>query len=206
MRHRVRRFSSAKVALKELQPFVRNGKHLQTGKPFRSMGGLRSREALANWLLCAVLNAGTQAERFYFGSDPTGSDGLIVDGDGQIGDAHPTEHVVVLRARDDETDHIETLILRHIELKRIKGKAYASGKVLVVFLDVQGEAWYPNRVAKALPEQLHFLEVWVVGLQQAGPDGYAYGVTLLSLDDGCAPTWLVQIKGDFSDWHVEKVQ
>lgn len=204
MRHPVRWFNSAKVALKELEPFVRNGRHLQTGKPFRSMEGMRSREALANWLLCAVLNVGTQTERFYFSSDPTGGDGLIVDD--QTGDAKPTEHVLVLRARDDETDHAETLILRQIGLKHTKGEAYASGKVLVVFLNAQGGAWHPNRVAKALPEQLYFLEVWVVGLQRAGPDGYVYGVTLLSLDEGLAPTWLLRIKGDFSEWQVQQVQ
>jgi hypothetical protein len=32
MKHRVTRFKSLKVGLKELEPFIRNGEHLQTGE------------------------------------------------------------------------------------------------------------------------------------------------------------------------------
>ncbi|MGA8611692.1 MAG: hypothetical protein WB760_08220, partial [Xanthobacteraceae bacterium] len=56
MKHRVTRFKSLAVALKELEPYIRNGEHLQTGKPFKRFGAMRSREALANWLMCAAAN------------------------------------------------------------------------------------------------------------------------------------------------------
>ena len=42
MKHQVTRFKSLKVGLKEIEPFIRDGKHLQTGKPFKRFGGLRS--------------------------------------------------------------------------------------------------------------------------------------------------------------------
>ena len=52
-----------------------------------------------------------------------------------------------------------------IDQKRARGgEAYARGKTLVVFLDAAAGAWFPNRVAKALPDPLYFDEVWVVGL------------------------------------------
>jgi hypothetical protein len=61
----------------------------------------------------------------------------------------------------------QALILEAIELKRSKGgAAYASGKTLIVFLDADAGAWFPNRVARALPQPLHFAAVWVVGLQR----------------------------------------
>jgi hypothetical protein len=41
MKYPVTRFRGLAVALKELEPFVRNGQHLQTGKPFQKMGGMR---------------------------------------------------------------------------------------------------------------------------------------------------------------------
>ena len=57
MKYRVARFQSLAVALKELEPFIRNGKHLQIGKPFKKFGGMLSREVLANWLLCVAINS-----------------------------------------------------------------------------------------------------------------------------------------------------
>jgi hypothetical protein len=56
VKYQITRFKSLEAALKEVEPFIRNGEHLETGKPFKRFGGLRSRELLANWLLCAVVN------------------------------------------------------------------------------------------------------------------------------------------------------
>jgi hypothetical protein len=42
MKHPVKKFKSLAVALKELEPFIRNGAHLQTGKPFKILGDMRT--------------------------------------------------------------------------------------------------------------------------------------------------------------------
>ena len=52
----VRKFKSMAVALKTLGPYIEDATHLQTGKPFQNFGDMRSREAVANWLLCATAN------------------------------------------------------------------------------------------------------------------------------------------------------
>ena len=44
MKYPATQFKSLAAALKEIEPFVRNGQHLQTGKPFERFGGMRSRE------------------------------------------------------------------------------------------------------------------------------------------------------------------
>lgn len=204
MKHAVRKFRSLAVALEELAPFVRNGQHLQTGKPFKSIG-LRSREVLANWLLCVAVNHNLGMERLTFSSDPTGGDGIIFDTETE--ESWPTEHVLVpsLRKADDATT--SDRILAAIEKKRAKGgAAYAAGKTLIVFLNAVGEPWFPTRVAKQLPEPLHFEAVWVVGLQTVNEGEYAYGVTRLDIRRGQAPTWLVTIAADFKSWRVEPVQ
>ena len=54
MKYPTTRFKNLTVALKELEPYIRSGEHLQTGKPFKQFGDLRSRELLGNWLLCAA--------------------------------------------------------------------------------------------------------------------------------------------------------
>ena len=56
MKHEVARLKGMEIGLKELEPFIRDGMHVQSGRPFKQMGGMRSREAVANWLLCAVVN------------------------------------------------------------------------------------------------------------------------------------------------------
>jgi hypothetical protein len=102
----------------------------------------------------------------------------------------------------------QTLILKAIEKKRKKaGAAYASGKTLVVFLDLDGAEWFPNRVAKELPDPLHFATVWVVCFLKRTDDGeYIYGVTHLDVSKGDAPTFLVRIAKDFDSWEVVGVQ
>jgi len=204
MKHRVTRFKSLEMGLKELEPFIRNGEHLQTGKPFKKFGGMRSREILANWLLCIVNNFECGAERLTFSSDPLGSDGIIYDS--KTGGAWQTEHVMVPRARPGETPDIVPLVLKVIGLKQNKGgAAYASGKTLVVFLEAGGGPWFPNRVAKKLP-QIDFETVWVVGLQGVEAGEYVYGVTNLELDESDALAWRVRINANFDAWEVTRVQ
>ncbi|MGB7127377.1 MAG: hypothetical protein WBD42_11200 [Methylovirgula sp.] len=204
MKYQVRKFRSLKMCLKELEPFIRNGEHLQTGKPFKQFGGLRSRELLANWLICVAYNFAINADRLVFTSDPLGGDGIICDSVAEK--TWPTEHVLVPRAHDGGDEDVEALILRAIAFKQRKGgTSYASGKTLVVFLNTKGKRWFPNKVAKQLPA-LYFGAVWVVGLQRSRADRYVYGVTLLDLSGGNAPTWLVHIGKDFDAWTVEPIQ
>jgi hypothetical protein len=204
MKYPVTQFKSLAAALKEIEPFVRSGQHLQTGKPFKKFRGMRSREILANWLVCVATNAATEG-KLTFCSDPIGGDGIICDS--ATGETWPTEHVMVPRLRAGQTDDAETLILKAIDQKRHKGgAAYAAGKTLIVFLDAGAGTWFPNRVARRLPDPLHFAAVWVVGLQEVEKGKYIYGVTNLDLTEGNAPTLLVRINEDFGAWEVTRTQ
>jgi hypothetical protein len=208
MRHPVTQFKSLVVALNELERFIRrSGDHLQIGKPFKQFGGMRSREMLANWLLCVVGNYTRQANQLTLSSDPIGGDGVIRNT--VTGETWPTEHVLVPRIPARTSVDVEALILKAIASKQAKGgAAYASGKTLVVFLNAGDHTeWHPNRVARQLPGSVDFAAVWVVALQTVGADGaYMYGVTLLDLSAGDAPTFLVRIAPDFGSWVVGQIQ
>jgi hypothetical protein len=203
MKYPVTRFKSLTHALKDLEPFIRNGEHLQTGRPFESFGRMLSREILANWLLCVATNS-TDNRDLTFSSDPVGGDGIICDS--VSGDTWPTEHVMVPRLRPGETGEAETLILEAIEHKRSKGAAYATGKTLVVFLEAGAGIWFPNRVARQLPDPLLFAVVWVVGLQGVEAGDYTYNVTCLDISGGEAPAFHVRIGKDFDTWTVKRIQ
>ncbi len=204
MKYPVTKFKSLTVALKEIEPFVRNGQHLQTGKPFDRFDDMRSREMLANWLVCVAVNAVTDSN-LTFSSDPIGGDGIILDE--ATGETWPTEHVMVPRLRADQTVDAHALILDKVEQKRSKGgAAYAAGKTLIVFLDADVGEWFPNRVAQQLPEPLHFATVWVVGLRAVEAGEYVYNVTNLDLSKGVVPALLVRIGKDFDKWEVTPVQ
>jgi hypothetical protein len=203
MQLEVTRFKSMHVALKELERFIRDGEHLQTGKPFRQMHDLRSREALGNWLLCAAVNHGFGRDRLIFSSDPRGGDGIIQDTEGDT--TWDMEHVIVPASREGSAQDEMALIQKAIQDKQNKGgRAYASGKTLVVFSNARGGEWYPNRVGRALPEPLDFDAVWVVCLQGVVDGGYTYGVTRLERTH--SPVWRVHIAPDFGSWTVEPVQ
>lgn len=200
MKYPVTQFKSLDTALKELAPFVRNGRHLQTGRPFARFGGMRSREMLANWLVCVVANE-SQKRKLTFASDPIGGDGVILDP--TTGEVWPTEHVMVTHAAGSEID-IETLVLQAIGQKIAKGEeAYARGKTLIVFLDAGTNAvWRPNSVARKLPDPLHFATVWVVALQGVENGEYVYAITNLDMAGGNAPVAIVRISRDFDAWTV----
>lgn len=137
MKYLVTKFKSLEIALKELEPFIKNGAHLQSGRPFALFGGMLSREALANWLICAVLNFECQGEKYCFTSDPTSSDGIVVNL--ETDETWLTEHIMVPQPRNSiESDKdIHVRLLDAINLKRNKGaEAYASNKLLIIFLEV----------------------------------------------------------------------
>lgn len=206
MKHRITRFKCLKVALKELGPFIRNGEHLRTGRPLKNFRGMRSREILANWLVCAVKNSEEGCERYTFTTDPIQGDGIVHDT--QTGDTWPTEHVMVPPFPKSETPNIDAAIANAVATKQDKGgTAYASGKTLVVFLESGANApWYPNRVAKVL-QKTDFEQVLVVGLQGVEQGGaYEYGMTALDVSGGNAPVWRVRVNPDFETWHVERLQ
>ncbi len=205
MEHTVKIFKSLTIALKELAPFIQNGEHLQTGRGFKSFNDGRSRELLANWLLCVAINSTTTPERLTFCSDPTGGDGIIYDT--VTKETWLTEHVMVPTIPGDSAaDDLEKLILNMIEHKRNRGPDYAARKTLIVFLNRAGPAWKPNVVAKQLPDPLLFEAAWVIGLNAVNERKYSYNITRLDLSGGNAPTWRVHLAEDFSSWSVEPVQ
>jgi len=194
----VRKFKSLEVGLKTLEPYIKDATHLQSGKPFQNFGDMRSREAVANWLLCATANKIDGRKLAVVSTkDPIGGDGIIHDED--TGESFPTEHVIVPRQSGGPDADLQALILKAINDKRNKcGAAYASGKTLVVFVDADAGEWHPNKVARTLPDPLYFATVWVIGLNGVTDGAYAYNVVHLDLSDGNAPAYRVHITKDFA--------
>ena len=79
MKTLVTKFRSLTLALKELEQHIRDGRHLETGRPFKGFDDVRSRELVANLMICFALNDGFDDERMTLCSDPTGGDGIILE-------------------------------------------------------------------------------------------------------------------------------
>ena len=164
---------------------------------------MRSREMLANWLLCMVANATWENAKLTFCSDPTGGDGILWDE--ASGETWPTEHVMVPNL-PDQADDAETLILEKVDHKRQGGEPYGSGKTLVVFLNAGAGEWHPNSIARRLPEPLYFATVWVVGLGCVENGEYVYNVTNLDVSEGNVPVFKARIGKNFDCWVVIRCQ
>lgn len=202
MRQDVTTFKTLKTCIKELERFIRDGNHLETGRRFKKFGNLSSSEVLGCWLLAAVLCHEAKSKKIRICTDPQGGDGTLYDTEEK--QSYPIEQVMVTRWGEVDKD-TEGLILEQIEKKQNKGgKAYATGKTLVVFLNRKGESWNPNRLAKNLPKELDFDDVWVVGLQEVIDDSYSYNVTQLNADR--CPIWRVTIDESFQAWEVMRIQ
>ena len=110
-------FKSLDTCLNELKSFICDGQHIETGKPFKQFGDLRSREILTNWLLCVTINFEQKFERFKICTAPQGGDGIIYDTVKK--QAWSTEHVLVSQ-RSAKSNDIQSLILNQIEKKQKK--------------------------------------------------------------------------------------
>lgn len=192
-----------RAALKPLEPIFRNittsrGKiPLEAGREIEVFGRLKPRELAVNWLLAAVADHLFPDQHFTVATNPEGGDGQIYNLASRTG--LPTEHVIVRGGEGPADDLIPTAIQKKVSKG---GKAYASGKTLVVFRYGGGDKqpWYPNKLARRLPDPLHFDAVWVVGFEGLSSGGMVYAVA--RLEKIGSPVWWVTIRPDFQSWAV----
>src|SRR5690349_11295758 len=78
MKYTVKKLKNLAVALKELEPHIRDGRKSKSHPEFTSIQQ-RPRELLGNWLMCAVANAGRPEETVGICSDPFEGDGMLID-------------------------------------------------------------------------------------------------------------------------------
>jgi hypothetical protein len=122
-----------KIALKDMEPYVKNPTFLTQGKRFFNFNML-VREAWANLLICAVMEKIT-GERFTF--QESDGDGIIGSKDSKI--AHIVEHVCAMDfPAGKQLPKGEDRVLWAINHKTKRGPEYAKGKILVVFFDGAG--------------------------------------------------------------------
>jgi hypothetical protein len=207
MEYAVKRFISLRVALEQLEPFIVQRKQLLNGRPLQKFGRLLPRELVGNWLLCVAVNSGFDTERLTFTSQPDGMDGDGVILDTVSGATVLTEHVVAYRRENDgQSVDVEASILQAIVDKHRKGENYGAGRTLVVFREDAGGTWYPNKVARNLPQDLAFEAVWVCGLERVEEGQYQYHVARLDMRQRACPVWRVTIAPEFTCWTVEVLQ
>jgi hypothetical protein len=213
MRYKVRKLRNLRLGLKEAEPAFRNvlvnGRPiLESGRPYRNFGRMLPRELAANWLIAAVLDHCTRSDRFHIMSDPADGDGLIFDTITK--EALWTEHVMVIdRAPDHGPDDPQAKILKCVSEKNDRGSAYGRARNLIIFLYRSGNPgpWWPNRLARLLPQPLHFDTVWLVGFQHFERADRIYAVTCLDVSQGGhAPIWLVRIDSNFDRRAICDVQ
>jgi hypothetical protein len=201
MKYHVKRLKSLAVALKELEPHIRDGRKIKSHPEFNSIKQ-RPRELLGNWLMCAVANAERPAETVHIYSDP-------FDGDGMLVDSATDEKMFIeqVYARAEDGDDPEALITKAFSLKAGRGEEYAAGRTLVI-LSEAGGPYFPNRLARQFKGKHHFKGVWLLGLDAAAiADGrYAYTCADISGDTEPAPVWRVALADDFSSRTVARLQ
>ena len=201
MRHNITSIKDLNSVLNDIIPSIKNPQNLYTGRD-RSNFNQRPREILANWLICSVLNSELDEGVWTFGEDPMGGDGLIINR--SSGTGLPTEHVFIPPPEPPANDSVEQLFLGAVEHKNKKGRKYATGKHLVIFVEGIERQWYPNNVSKRIRGQHAFDSVWAVGLQEADRDDYKYWV--VCLDECPCPCFIVSVNVDKVEWLVEQIQ
>jgi hypothetical protein len=187
------------LILKDLEPYIRDPRHLRTGRDLKKMA-MRPRELLGNWLFCVVLVYAT-GRRWTLSEDPTGGDGAMLDRD--TGTGFLTEHVFIPPPAQGKKSLVEQQIANAIAAKAKKGAGYARGRSLVVFSEAIGP-FFPNRIGSAIAGTNAFEAVWAMGLESAIGGQYAYWVTRLEPDH--APAWRVALSKEFDAWTVTPVQ
>jgi hypothetical protein len=201
MKYSLKRLKSLAIALKELEPHIRDGRKIKSHPEFKSIKQ-RPRELLGNWLLCAVANAERGVEIVHIYADP------FENGDGMLVDSATDEKMFVeqVYARAEDGEDAEALITKAFALKAGKGEEYAAGRTLVILSEASGPH-FPNRLARQFAGKHYFKGVWLLGLDAAAiaAGRYAYTVADISGEQP-APVWRIALAEDFSAWTVERIQ
>jgi len=201
VRHKVTTIRDLKSLLSDIAPLVKEPRHLYEGRDIPNFRQ-RPREILANCLICIVGNFEEGQDEWTFGLDPMGGDGVIIKRSTGVG--WPTEHVFVSRENSKQRESLENLMIKAVEHKHRKGEAYAEGNNLVIFADVDGGLWCPNRVGKRIEGKHGFDSVWAGGLEQADGEVYAYWV--VRIDELQSQVWKVYVDFEKIEWNVEPIQ
>jgi hypothetical protein len=189
-----------KIALKDMEPYVKNPNFLIKGREFSNFS-LRPREAWANWLLCVVLRK-LHGDSITFSEDPEG-DGFIVNKATE--EVIPTEHVSALENPLNPLPKGENRVINAINSKIERGVEYAEGKWLVVFFD-GAEKFYRNKIREAIKGKHNFGAIYCIGLLTSAENGYTYSITEFKESNGdMSRTLKVVINPDFTDWNIFQV-
>lgn len=199
MKYQVTAVRDLKQILKDLEPHIRDPRHLRVGRDFKRMA-MRPRELLGNWLFCVTLIEVTGRD-WTLSEDPTGGDGAMLDK--TSGTGFLTEHIFIPPPAEAETRSVEQQVAAAVAKKAAKGAPYAKGKTLVVFSEAVGK-WFPNRVARVIAGKHRFEAIWAAGLETAEGGHYIYWVTRLEPEH--APAWRIRISDSFDGWTVEAIQ
>ena len=187
--------SNFHVALKDMEKYVKDPRWLWYGRDFSNFS-LRPREVWPLWLLCVVVNQVDNAD-FTFG-ETDDCDGVILDK--RTGELTMVESVAAMDFPNTKLSKGEDRVIEAIMHKASKGKAYATGKALIVFMD-GADRYEPNKIAKAVVNKHHFDAIYVVSLiNDKGGTEYSYSV--MALNDSDALISIVRIESDFSNWQL----
>ncbi len=186
-----------KIALKDMEPYIKNPTFLTQGKRFSNFNML-VREAWANLLICAVMEKIT-GERFTF--QESDGDGIIGSKDSKI--AHIVEHVCAMDfPAGKQLPKREDRVLWAINHKTKRGPEYAKGKILVVFFDGAG-MFVRTKIRESIYGRHQFESVICIGLLTVDDSGYEYILT-----DYCdeyedkSISFRIKIPLDFSGWSI----
>lgn len=186
-----------KVALKDIEPYVKNPYFLTQGKRFSNFDML-VREAWGNLLICAVMEEVT-GERFTF--QESNGDGIIFSRDTK--EAVVVEHVCAMDfPAGNQPPQGDERVLWAINKKASRGPVYAKGKILVVFFDGAGMFTRSN-IRESIYGKHHFDSVICIGLLTVDNSGYEYILTDYCDEYGDKSiSYRIKIHDDFSGWSI----
>lgn len=191
-----------KQVLKDMEPYIKKVQPLYTGRPISNFP-LLMREALGNWLVCAVGNY--NGYNITFQTDPTGGDGIILNRDTKGGTY--TEHVCAINNLPNSKPIINSddFIFEKIQDKIDKGTKNGDkykNKMLVVFIEGLIN-FHPFKIAHKINGKHNFSSVWSFGLEETNDKEYRYIIIQLSTYLSSPLIYKVHIPIDFESWTVE---
>lgn len=197
MDNQKKQIKNLKIALKDMEPYVKESPYLTQGKRFQNFDML-VREAWANLLVCAVMEEVT-GESYTFQES---------DGDGIIGSKDTKEGVIVehVCAMDfpagKQPPKGDERVLWAIRHKTARGPMYAKGKILVVFFDGAG-MFTRSKIRESIYGKHHFESIVCVGLLTVDNSGYEYILTDYCDEYGDKSiSYRIKIPNDFSGWSI----
>lgn len=186
--------------LKDLKLLFDNPKLIDSGRPSKKID-LKPREVIVLSLIYMVLKRTLDLEEIFVAGDHQGRDGLVVirGPNDKLKPLVKSENILINKYREGE---LTSEIIKVIDQKIKKGKEYAIGRSLTIYIHKDGEI-DKDRIITYVLKKSSFKACWIFAYQGKNNNKHHFHIIQHGENFFDSAVRILVINEDFEDWKLD---